>query len=299
MKVLFIVNPKAGSKQGKSVETVTTAVRDMLGGEEGIFEIKITRKPGDAGHYSRDAVARGFDAVFACGGDGTINEAATPLVGTSTALGIVALGSGNGLARSLKIPESAEGAVALAKSFNTKAIDVGVTCDRYFFSTAGFGFDAHLSKRYNEGALSAKVRGIMPYFPLAVKEFYRYKREEVSVKVGNDVTKVTPFLLTVANVANYGSEAIIAPGALPDDGLLDLCIVPDIGIANAYGLASKLLNGRIESVKGFKHLKAESLEIDRNKGTLAHVDGEAFDWKGNISVSVLHKKLKVLVLGNN
>ncbi len=292
---MFIVNPKAGSAQAKSVEAVTAAVRNTLGGEEGIFEIKITRAPGGAELYSRDAVARGFDAVFACGGDGTINEAATPLVDTSTALGIVALGSGNGLAMSLKIPKETEEAVALAKGFKTRAIDVGVACDRYFFSTAGFGFDAHLSKRYNEGALSSKIRGIMPYFPLAVKEFYRYKREEVSVKIGNDVTKVTPFLLTVANVAHYGSEAVIAPGALPDDGLLDLCIVPDIGITNAYGLASKLLNGRIESVKGFRHLKVESLDIDREKGTLAHVDGQPFDWQGNIHISLLHKKLKVIV----
>lgn len=295
MKVIFIINPKAGGASAKNVAAITGAVRDVLAMETGIFEIKVTKSAGGAELYSRDAVTRGFDAVFACGGDGTVNEAATPLVGTSTALGIIPLGSGNGLAKSLKIPESVPEAIALVKRFRTRAIDVGVACDRYFFGTAGFGFDAHLSKRYNEGALTSKVRGIMPYFPLAVKEFYRYKREKVSIKIGNNITKVVPFLLTVANVERYGSDAIIAPGALPDDGQLDLCVVPDIGITNAYGLAAKLLSGDIESVKGFRHVRTESLEIDRDKTTLVHVDGQPFEWQGNIRVSVLHKQLKVIV----
>ena len=135
----------------------------------------------------------------------------------------------------------------------------------------------------------------MPYFPLAVKEFYRYKREAVSIKIGNHVIRVVPFLLTVANIERYGSEAIIAPGALPDDGQLDLCVVPDIGITNAYGLAAKLLNGEIETVKGFRHVRAASLEIDRDTSTLVHVDGQPFEWQGNIRIKVLHKKLKVIV----
>jgi YegS/Rv2252/BmrU family lipid kinase len=277
------------------VATVTEAIRKVLAEEVGIFEIKVTRGKGGAELYSRDAVTRGFDAVFACGGDGTVNEVATPLVDTSTALGIIPFGSGNGLARTLNIPEDPPEAIALLKRFRVRAIDVGVVCDRYFFGTAGFGFDAHLSKKYNEGALASRVRGIMPYFPLAIKEFYRYEREPVVVKIGNNSIRVVPFLLTIANIERYGGDAIIAPGALPDDGQLDLCIVPEIGIADTYALATKLLNGGIESVKGFRHVRAESFEIDRDKATLVHVDGEPFEWQGNIRVKVLHRKLKVLV----
>ncbi len=110
---MFIINPKAGAMAGgpsrpgrDRVATVTETIRRVLSEEVGIFEIKVTQGPGGGELYSRDAVTRGFDAVFACGGDGTVNEVATPLVDTSTALGIIPFGSGNGFARALNIPEN-------------------------------------------------------------------------------------------------------------------------------------------------------------------------------------------------
>lgn len=294
MKALFIVNPRAGASD--RVRKITEAVRKVLKGEEGIFKIRVTKDPSDAGTLAEEAVRRGYDVVFACGGDGTVSGAASRLVNTSTVLGIIPLGSGNAFAKALSIPGDAEACLEMLKKWKIKRVDAGVIAGRHFFSTAGLGFDAHLSKVYNEGRLSRRIRGIAPYFPLSVVEFYRYRPKEVTIRIGNDVIRETPFLLTAANTETYGGDAVIAPGACPDDGLLDLCIVPETGLISAMGLAKKLFNGAISSAREYRCVRASSIDISVNgSAVLLQADGEPFEHRGDISITVEHKALKVLI----
>lgn len=291
MKVRFIVNPVAGGRD--SVERITEAVTRLLHSEDGIFEIRATGAM-SATELSKEALDRGYEAVFACGGDGTVNEVATPLVGTKTALGIIPGGSGNGFATALGIHEEPEEAIAVLKNLRIKEVDVGVICGRYFFSTAGCGFDAHLSKKYNEGFFSRRMRGLMPYFPIAVREYFFYKPLPVTIKTENYSTVATPFILTVANTSTFGGGVVIAPDASPFDGLLDLCFVPAAGFFKTAVLGLKLLSGEINEFKGYRCIKAEKIEILGRNFSILHADGEPFEWKGGISISVLPKKLKVL-----
>lgn len=295
MKVLFIINPIAGGL--KSGKKLTEAIRKTLQSEEGLFEIKVPPSRESAKELSRDAVRKGYDAVFACGGDGTVNDVASGLVATDTALGIIPMGSGNGLGKSLGIPEDFGAAIGLLKTPRIREIDVGVICGRFFFATAGCGFDAHLGKMYNEGALSRRFRGMLPYYLLAVREFFRYKPSPVTIKAGDYSKTVAPFIITAANTERYGGKAIIAPGARPDDGLLDVSIIPKIGITRVAGLAIRLLSGKINEFKGFERIRADMIEIRGSNTTTVHVDGEPFEWEGDILISVLPGKLKVLVPG--
>lgn len=295
MKVRFIINPAAGPFMSRRAEKVTGAVRRRLGGAEGVFDIKAAGVKGSAGSLSREAADKGYDAVFACGGDGTINEVAAPLVGRATALGVVPCGTGNGFATSLGIPGDLDRAVVLAREGRVREIDTGVICGRYFFSTAGCGFDAHLSRRYNEGALSGRLRGLVPYFPIAMVEFFRYRAEPVVIRTGLATINAAPFLLTAANTERYGAGAIIAPGALPDDGLLDVCIISDAGPLNAPSIVARLFSGRIDGFKGFERVRTDTVEISGRDSTVLHADGEPFEWTGGVSISVLPRSLKVLV----
>lgn len=293
MKVRFIINPLAGGK-ARATE-ITNVVRELLAGMEGIFEIKVPRTRGGAQLFSREARDRGFDAVFACGGDGTINEVATPLVGSSTALGVVPVGSGNGFALSMGIPTNIRDAITTVKRFRTRLIDVGEVCGRYFFSTAGVGFDAVVSKRYNEGAISSKKRGLAPYAPLAIKEFLRYRPEPVVIKMDNESMSVIPLILTVANTERYGGGAVIAPGAKPDDGFLDVAIVEAVGIFRAAGLGWRLMKGNIDKSSKFKYFRTQHVEILRYHSAVLHADGEPFEWGGSIIFRVHPKALKLII----
>ena len=292
MKALFIINPVAGGVG--SVKRIREAVVEAFKSEDGIYEIQVAKAKGDTFKLSSGAVKRGYEAVIACGGDGTVHEAAGPLVKTDTMLGVIPCGSGNGFARSLGIPFDMAAGMELIKKWNARPIDAGVIGDRYFFSTAGMGFDAHLSKKYNDGFLSKRLRGLVPYFPLAALEFYKFKPRPLRMKMDNNILSETPFILTFANTERYGGQAVIAPGAIPDDGFLDVCTVPEIGLLEALGLVKKLFNGQITAFKGYRRMRASSIDIQGEGVNAVHADGEPFQWQGDISVRVLHKSLRVL-----
>ncbi len=291
MKIRFIVNPNAGTSE--RVEEISEAVTRVYATVQGIFEVRVTKSSGDAYRLSEDARDKGYSTVFACGGDGTINEVASALVNTPVALGIIPAGSGNGLAHALGIPPDIEEAVALASTGRVRKIDAGVIGERYFFSTAGFGFDALVSKRYNDRV--GGRRGILPYVPIVLREFMRFKPEATIIKIDDKYMRVFPFFLTAANTPELGASAVIAPGAKPDDGLLDICLVQDIGLFEALRYTVKLFKGNIDREKKFRRRRGSSFELTRSNPGVVHVDGEPFEVGRKVKVSLLPGALKVWV----
>jgi len=293
LKVRFILNPSAG-RSGR-LKPLPGAVKKVLEADEGIFEIRSAADRSGMKDLAADAVAKGYDVVYACGGDGTINDVASELVGKGTALGILPVGSGNALARALGIPEDVEEGLRLLKTGRIAKMDVGVACGRYFFSTAGFAFEARLSRRYNEGRLSRKLRGLAPYFVLAPLEFLRFRPGPLRLSIDGKDIDGRPLLMTAANTSHLGGGAVIAPDAKNDDGLLDFCFVHRTNIFSALDLARRLLSGNIEKHARYETArgrKAVALGWDLKD---AHVDGEPFQWPGDVEVSVLYRKLNVLV----
>lgn len=292
MKVRFIINPVAGTS-GR-LKLVAGIVRDVLGGDDGIFEVKATTGAGSAGLLAREAVDKGYEYVFACGGDGTINDVASQLVGSSSTLGIIPAGSGNALARELRIPVDPAGAIGLLKTGRARDIDVGRACGRYFFTTAGFAFEALLSKRYNEGKLTKRMRGIAPYYVLGLLEYLRFTPESVELVVDGVSIGAAPLILTVANTGQWGGGAFIAPGAMIDDGLLDFCVIPRAGIIKTIALWRRFMKGSVEGYVGFQCVRGKEALIRGRKASYAHVDGEPFEFSGDISISVMPGALSVL-----
>lgn len=294
MKVRFIVSQTPGSSR-KAEARVTEAVREVLGSEEGIFEIRVASGRASAEGLSREALKKGYEAVFACGGDTLVNDVATQLVGTDAVLGVIPLGSGNSFASALGIPKDLKAAIGLLKTDIVRTVDVGIACGRYFFSTAGFAFEAHLCRKYGEGALSRKIRGTAPYYPLAMKEFFSYKTVPVLLRTDAGDRNIEPFLLTAANTAQFGGGAYIAPQASPDDGLIDICYVEKAGVLGAVGFAKKMFSRSVKESKYYGFVQTEKAVISGRESTLCHVDGQVFEHNGEISVGVLPKSLKVFV----
>lgn len=292
MKVRFIINPFSGA--AGRMKRIAGLIGDVLGKENGIFEVKATEGPGSAGELAREAVDKGYEFVFACGGDGTINEVASRLVATKTVLGILPAGSGNALARSLGIPSDPLEAISLLKTGTVRDIDVGMTCGRYFFTTAGFAFEALLSKKYHEGRFSRKIRGIAPYYALGLLEYLRFTPDEVTLSVDGREFSASPLILTAANTSQWGGGAFVAPGALVDDGLLDFCHVPRQGVMRTAGLLRRLMKGSIEGHKGYERVRGKEAVIRGRKASYAHVDGEPFEAGGDISITVLPAALRLL-----
>lgn len=294
MKARFIINPTAGPKRGRVVERVSAAAREVFLGHDGLFDIKTSESKGSVAELAKDAARLKFDFVFASGGDGTVNEAASTLVGTGTTLGIIPSGSGNALAGALGIPLNIKKAVGLLKEGRVREIDAGWACGRYFFSTAAFALEARLSMAYDRGFIAKRMRGVLPYAPLALIEYMRYRPQLVRVSADGESFETIPLILTAANTDRYGKGAYIAPGASLDDGLLDLCVAPRVNLGRALALARRLVSGTIDGSPDLRRIRAREIRLSGMDEWTVELDGEPFLWKGEVEIRVMEKCLKVL-----
>ena len=286
-RIKFIINPIAGFRRDKSF--IEELIRRRCKNFD--FTIVHTAAPGDATRLAQEAATEGYHAVVAVGGDGTVNETASGLVGTDTALGILPRGSGNGLARSLNIPLQASRALEVICSGKEHRIDAGRAAHRYFFVVTGVGFDANVGHKFN----LASWRGPLPYFYIAAREFANYQPEPLRLCIEDHVIDLTPFLVAIANTEQYGNGAIIAPHARPDDGVLDVCVVQPMNFAEFVMQAPKLFNGKANTVPQITYYRSKNATIEKSGPVLFHVDGEAQVSDGPVKISVLPQALKVIV----
>jgi YegS/Rv2252/BmrU family lipid kinase len=286
-KIKFIINPNAGFRRDKRY--LYNLIRRRCKGLD--FKIEHTHGPGDATRMAKQAADEEFAMVVAVGGDGTVNETASGLVGTETALGIIPRGSGNGLARSLNIPLQAIAALEVICTGKAHRIDAGRAAHRYFFAVAGVGFDASVGNKFN----STSWRGPLPYFYLAAREFANYQPEPLRLRLEDKVIETTPFLVTIANTQQYGNGAIIAPHARPDDGILDVCVVRPMNFAEFALYAPKLFNGKADTIPLITYHRSKFAAIEKAGPVLFHVDGEVQTAESPVEISVLPQALKVIV----
>lgn len=173
-RFLFIINPVSGGRKAKALHNEVKYLASRIPE----VEITGTEFPGHARELSATAVSNGYDAVIAVGGDGTVNEVASALVGTDVSLGIVPLGSGNGLARHLGISLQPEKAIMTILNSAPARIDSAVINGIPFFCTAGVGFDAQVAADYAK----AGSRGLVTYAKEAIRGWFSYKPGEYIIE---------------------------------------------------------------------------------------------------------------------
>ncbi|TKJ35866.1 diacylglycerol kinase [bacterium (candidate division B38) B3_B38] len=290
MRAKFVLNPVAGMR--RAPEKVVSLLRRELRGPLWDFDIILTEQRGHGYYLAQDAVKQGYELVVAIGGDGTVKEVASGLVHTGVALGIIPTGSGNGLARDLRIPLNLKGACRALLRGSRREVDTGVINGKYFFSTAGLGFDAHIGLLYNQRG-KRRRRGVLPYFYIGVKEYFLYQPELLQVRIDRDNIRVSPLLITIANCRQYGGGAQIAPRAKIDDGLLDLCILRNLSLLQALIKLPKLFTGKIDSIPQMDYYQIAQTEIIREKPGPIHMDGDPFIEAPQLKVSILPRSLVV------
>ncbi|MBN1292206.1 MAG: YegS/Rv2252/BmrU family lipid kinase [Candidatus Latescibacteria bacterium] len=290
MRVLIIANPIVGINRDKRavIQKIASSIIDKGGN----VDITYTMKPGVGNKHSSRAALEGYDAVYAAGGDGTINDVASGLINRPTPLGIIPLGTGNGLARALGIPFETDKLLEMLLAFRTTAIDVGKISSRFFLATAGLGYDASIAYDFN---LQQKSwRKLHTYFFLAVKHYFMKNSENLTLIINGKEIKRKVFALTATNTSQYGGGAIIAPQADPRSGTLIAVLIPKFNIFQAIPAVIKLFNGSINKFHGIEYYEFETMKIIREKAGLYHVDGEAFEDSATTNVKVLPHSLNII-----
>lgn len=276
MRALLIVNPVSGRHGANAARIATTTARGAhLATSLGLdVQVKLTERPMHATDLASAAVDAGIDRVIAWGGDGTINEVAVALVGTGVALGIVPAGSGNGLARELRIPLDPMRAIEVAASGLERTVDVGSLDGRVFLNVAGAGFDARVAHAFN--AERRGRLGLRDYARLTIREMRRYRAEACRVTVGGETIERRPLLIAIANSAQYGNGARIAPDARMDDGLLDVVIVEGTSVLRDLLRARRLFTGTLARDPWTVVRRGARVVIEGDGPRAAHVDGQPF-----------------------
>lgn len=289
--IWFIVNPISGTDDKKRV---IARIPEYFPESRFTVSIKYTEYAGHAAEIVRQAVQENVYIVVAVGGDGTVNETARALVHSQVALGIVPCGSGNGLARHLYLPMNPEGALQVISECNIHTLDYGLINGLPFFCTAGVGFDAFLSDKFNKSG----KRGLMSYIENALREGHAYEPETYELEVldsGSEIQTYKAFLITCANASQYGNDFYIAPHASMSDGLMDVTIMEPFGVLESAQIAYQLVNRTITQNSHIKTLRCRDLVIRRASAGVIHVDGDPRDAEAEVRVSLVPKSIRMVV----
>jgi len=285
----FVVNPKAGTADKSNLKS------QLLNGvNHELYHIDFchTEYAGHATQLTSESVNHGYDVVVAVGGDGTVNECAGALMGSNVALGIIPMGSGNGLARDLGIPMEIARAIEILNSYQTTNIDCGWANEYPFFCTCGVGFDAYISHKF----ASSSHRGLIGYFRKVVEEFINYHSQHYQVQYNGGDNSYMAFSITFANAAQFGNNAYISPQADIQDGALDLCIVKDYPKHLGLAMGLRLFNKSMHKSKYVEIIRLTEAHIQLPAQSYFHIDGEPKKLTGDtLKVKVIPAELKVVV----
>lgn len=287
-KYLVIINPHSGTTKKTNIPELTNNFLSE-GGERELYFV-YTNGEGHARRIIEDIAGRGFDAVIGVGGDGTINEVADAVRTTDMTMGIIPMGSGNGLARSLDIPMNPEGALAVIRRGYVKQIDCCEAGGVPFFVTFGVGFDAQVTASYDQKSF----RGPLSYVLSTVDQLIKHKPLPYRLHLNGEVIEQRAFLVTCANADQYGNNAIIAPDAELDDGLFDVVVIRDLSLLTAPHVAISLFTKRIDNNASIDIYRTNHLIIERDSDGLAQADGELLELGRRIEVTIQKQQLSIL-----
>jgi len=289
-KVMMIINPVSGVNHRKKKVLAEMAVRVF--GEHGRkLQIEYTTHPGHATELAKQAVARQFDMVVAVGGDGSVNEIAKVLVDTPVALGIIPLGSGNGLAHYLQIPFDLNKALQVTVNGNLIKADTVLLNDEFFVSVAGVGFDALVARKFAD----EPKRGFWAYLKVVVREYLRYRPKKYHIDADGVQIVTRALFITFANSDQFGYKTTISPTADICDGKVDICIVQKIPFWRIPQLAWLVYARRIDRSKFVQIIKASEATIIRKKGKYLNLDGEPVRFAKELHLKVKPASLNILV----
>ncbi len=288
-RIAFILNPISGTRKK---QVIVDYINKVLGFHpEWDAEFYRTKCVGDAYSAARDFASQGVDVVVAIGGDGTVNEVAEGLIGSSSRLAIIPMGSGNGLARHLSISLNYHRAVDTIFNGQSQLIDAGVINGKVFFCTAGVGFDAVVGDKFNKSG----SRGLVTYVEFCAREYLKYRPEYYEISLDGRKFREKAFLITFANSSQWGNNAFIAPDANISDGMVDVVVWREAPRVTMPFLTAELFLKTLKYSGFVKIYRCREVIINRGNDGLVQFDGESVMMGKELEMSVLDKAVEIIV----
>lgn len=285
--ILFIVNPISGTGKQKNIQS---KANQLLNKEIFNVSFKFTECAGHAVDIARNAGASGVDIVAVVGGDGSVNEVAKGLMDSKVAMAIIPTGSGNGLARHLKIPCNVDKALLLLNDSKGLCIDACSIGGHFFVGAAGLGFDALIAHEFAQ----LKRRGFVSYIKVFLKKYLSYRIKTFTLKNDLQSTESECFVFSFLNSSQYGNGTVISPKSVIDDGSFEVVCIKKIPLVLLPVYAYKLFAGTLKNDKYFHSYSVKNLSV-RVADAIAHIDGEPICLPDEFEVTINPKSLWVMV----
>ena len=308
MRRKLIVNPKSAGGKGKKIaDYISERYSDFF------EEIVFTSAPLEAVELAEKS--DGFDIVAFIGGDGTLNEVVNGVMKIPKErrplVGIIPVGTGNDFIKTMGIPRDVDSAMEIISNAKSKDLDVaicqytdfkGESISRYYINITEFGMGGEVAQLVNK--YGKIFRGTIPFLIFAFVCNFTYKNKLVRIKTDSDEENFRDFsaevrVVAVANGRFYGGGMEIAPFAEPDDGLLDVVVVKDMGAFETLKNIPLLYQGEKGLEKAKKtgkvlYFRAKKVEVEDSDGLLIEMEGEV-PGHSPTKFEIIPKEIKFIV----
>ena len=294
----FVLNPAAG--RGRAVK-VERELINYLQRRNIKYQLEKTKEPLHATSIAR-GMCQDVDIIVAVGGDGTANEVATGILGSTVSFAIIPIGSGNDFNKIVGIPDKIENAFESILAGTKKRIDLGsVTIydslgqisARNFLNVLGIGIDAEIAK---ETKRINFLRGLPLYLLAAIKALSTYTPNEYTIIDGNTEIKAKTYLLCAGNGIYEGGGFKMLPDASPDDGKLNICLIRKMPVWKSISVIPKIIKGTHGEHKLISMWETTSLKLVGTNPFIVHGDGEIFSESAiETVIEVLPNALTVII----
>ncbi len=294
-KIIFFINPISGTKSKLPLEKQIIKKCE----EKNIaFEILFTSADGDYS-FLRDKIEKDFITdIVICGGDGSLSPIISSLLNTKINIGILPLGSGNGVARTAGIPNSIDKAFEIIFKGKASCVDAFLINNRLSCQLSGLGFDAKVAYDFSQ----QRKRGLTTYTKQAFKNFFSAGTYSFEIEIENQLFNVDAFFLSIANSNQFGNNFKIAPKASLSDGLLDIVVLKKTSKPQILlSFVRQIVSGKIKNIKANDFHKKNILYFQTDKMKIKnldmaplHIDGEPAPTFKEFSIEILPSAYRLI-----
>lgn len=266
----IIWNPVAGNGAAVRACAEVCAALDSRGIP---FSIAKSAYPGHAVELTKTAIAEGCERLIILGGDGTVREVAASLCHTQIPMGIVPCGTGNDISRPLGIPRDTMQALELALHGTPRKMDAGLANDELFFNVAGFGFDVDVLD-YTEIYKKKYKNGSLAYLHGVVRAIAGRKKRRTTITWPDGSLVEDVLLIAAGNGTHFGGGMMVTPNANPFDGMLDICIIHNVGWFNVIPMLIRFMKGKHLGSRYVRYFRTTELTAACDPVSRLDIDGE-------------------------
>jgi diacylglycerol kinase (ATP) len=294
-RIIYFINPVSGTKNKASALKI---IKDRTQQQNIPFEILPTNAQGNYYFLKEKIENEGITDIVICGGDGTVSQIAASLIDEDINIGIIPMGSGNGLALTAKIPKDINKALDVIFTGKGRYIDSFFINDVFSCMLCGLGFDAQVAHDFAK----EPSRGLITYIKKTIENFITARPYPFEIINKGKSFATEAFFISIANSNQFGNQFTIAPQASLNDGLLDIVIVKKMSkMRMLLAVLKQIFSGKINEhdektfhKKDVLYFQTDQLIIHNLAAAPLHIDGDPAHTAKKLVIKIIPDAFKLI-----